>query len=400
MSGMSSSEYGLAGAVQVAGAGAVNLHSGLVRLYNGSEGIGSGAESLYNGTSRLMTLNTQMGGVLEEAAAEAQASNDLSAEAYIYEAEQMASAEQAGLSEANAGANSLSAGAGSLGSGIRTAENATGMLAYTMEDVYPAVMYAANATGGASSSMSLASEETAKASSGASQISSSLGLVSGEAGQLSAASSQISAADGSLPGVSLVVQEENKSDYGTFFATAFVILGLFIGGSSAYLYSALGKLRRPLAFAMALVLVQCLVLAAVYSWMGFPMRGGEGPFVLVLFLAGAVFVLMTRLIASAVSPNLAHEHLTYLSPVLSLLAVFMISSGGVIWPSYTLQPPFSSFAPYIPFSYAVSGVRSAVLVGSFPACDLAALGAFCAAFLLATAGIGLLRRAGKGRKAS
>lgn len=398
LSDTSASEYGLAGAVQAAAAGAVNLHSGLVALGNGSRSVAAGAGSLDSGTAQLMALNTQLNSVLDAAMANALTSNSPSLAAEIATAEAMSSAEYSGLSQANSGAASLSSGANSLDSGLRAAANATGTLAYTMGQVYPAIMYTANQSALASHSLGYASEETSKASSGAAKISDSLGLVSNESGQLSSAGSQVSSVAASLPGVSLVVDEENKADYGTFFATTFAILGLFVGASSAYLYSALGKLKRPLLFAMLLALVQSVVLAAVYSCMGFPMRGGEGAFILVLFSAAAGFVLLTQAMAAIISPNITHEHLTYISPALSILAVFMISSGGVLWPCFTLQPPFSSFSPYIPFSYAVAGVRATALRGDFPLYDVAMLAAFAAVFLAAAVGTGLLRKAYSGKE--
>ena len=398
LSYVGSSEYGLASAVEEGASGAGALGQGLMSLYNGSESVANGTESLGSGTSQLVGLNGQLNGVIAQALAEAEASNSPALVESLKEAEALSSAEYSGLSRANSSVASIAKGARSLSSGLRTAADSTSTLADSLGEASDAVMYSASATEGASSSLLLASGSTAQVSSGAAAVSGSLGLVSDEESQLSSASSQVSAAAGSLPGISLVVEEENKADYGTFFATAFVILGLFLGGASAFLYSALSKLKRPLPFAMLLVLVQSVVLAAVYQGMGFPMREGEAAFVLVLFLSGAAFVLLTRLITTVISPNIAHEHLIYLTPTLSLLAVFMISSGGAIWPGYTLQPPFSALTPYIPFNYAVAGVRATALRGAFPAYDIAVLLAFCAAFAAATAAIGLLRRMRKGGK--
>jgi len=98
--------------------------------------------------------------------------------------------------------------------------------------------------------------------------------------------------------------------------------------------------------------------------MGFPAKFGIERLFLILLLTSITFLFLARALTSFFGSQLKSESLQVLSPVLSLLAIFMMSSGGAVWQQHTLNEPFPQFASFIPFNYATGAIRACSLAGS------------------------------------
>ncbi|MFA6329858.1 MAG: ABC transporter permease [Candidatus Micrarchaeia archaeon] len=287
-----------------------------------------------------------------------------------------------GLNTTKNGLATLYSSQGVLSGKLGEASTGAFNLSTSLYDAYSAQSTASSSTGQASSSLTTASGASSRIATGQGQAGRAAGLLSQKDSALSGKLGEASDAAASLSEVKFSIVETNASSYGTFFATAFIVLGLFLGSVSAYVLCCLDRLRRPFGACVAIVVVQCVILLSVYLAMDFPARGGVASLLAVMMLTGLLFALLVRAFCKALSPKITAEHLQVISPVMTLLAVFMLSSGGVIWPQHTLQWPFSLFAPYIPFNYSVTAIRASALSGSVPVAQAWAMLAFSAAFIL------------------
>ncbi|VVC00805.1 ABC-2 family transporter protein [uncultured archaeon] len=380
------------------------LRSGLVELEGGSGRVTAGLLSLKNGTGQIATAHNTLDGVVNQSLAVAQTLDNSSQKTQLVTlltaAKTISTAEKAGIAQVDGGAGTLYSGSQQVTSGLSQARYGTGTLEDGLVRAYEAQKLVSSSSFEESNSLSQISEGAEQLAEGQEKLSGGLSALSYKEGKISTALG--TAADYTLypPSVKLVMKESSKTDYGTFFATAFVVLGLFFGAASAYVFSALNMVKRALPYAAAFVLAQALVLLFAYLWMGFPDRAGAEQLFIVLVFVGATFLMMTRAIIYLLGDIFTAEHLQVMSPVLSLLAVFMISSGGAIWPQHTLNPPFSYFAPYIPFNYATMAVRQSALSGAFPAVQIGYLIAFCLIFYAVRKGAVAWRKGKRQAKAA
>ena len=369
-----------------AGMAADSLRAGLVTATSGANSLTENLATLKNGSAQVKGAHQMLNGTLGAAMQAAQALPNSTAQATIIAAltgaQFISSQEYAGIVSIDSGAQQLYDGSGQLASGLQTATNGAGSLEESLLFAYRGGKAAASGIYDTSDSLNTLSGGEETLSSGQGQVAAGTGLLAYKEGKMAGALSSASQAAASPPGVELVLKEANKTNYGTFFATAFIVLGLFFGAASAYVYAALNMVKRALPFAALFCLAQVLVLLGAYLYMGFPAREGIEALFAVMIVISATFLMMTRAIAYLMGDIFTSEHLQIMSPVLSLLAVFMISSGGALWPQHTLNAPFSSFTPYIPFYYATMGVRETALGASFPLYQMEMLAAFCLAFYI------------------
>jgi len=374
----------LASGMWDAGMAADSLRAGLITATTGANNLQANLYALENGTSQVMGAHQMLSGTLGTALQVAQTLPNSTSQATLIAvltgAQAISTQEYAGIVKIDSGAQQLYAGSGQLAAGLQTATYGAATLEESLLYAYRGGKAEASAIYDASDSLNTLSEGEGAIASGQAQIATGAGLLAYKERKMATALSTASQAASSPPSVELVLKEAYKTNYGTFFATAFIVLGLFFGAASAYVYAALNMVKRALPFAALFCLAQVLVLLGAYLWMGFPAREGIEALFLVMAIISATFLMMTRAIAYLLGDIFTSEHLQIMSPVLSLLAVFMISSGGALWPQHTLNPPFSSFTPYIPFYYATMGVRTTALGASFPFYDMGMLLVFCAVF--------------------
>ncbi|MFA6328267.1 MAG: DUF3533 domain-containing protein [Candidatus Micrarchaeia archaeon] len=381
---MASSGREIASNLRTAGYSADALRGGLVSLQEGSAQVQSGALALKNGTGQLKAANAALSTSISQSLALAGTLDNSSVKTQLLAALQAASTvsalESAGIARLDSGAASIYSGSSQVTSGLYTAASGAARLETGIFQLQDAQVRLSSSMGDEALSLGQVSEGQTAAAAGQEELSGGLQMLSSKQAKLASAIGKASDYSENLPTVALKVHESNKTDYGTFFATAFVALGLFFGAASAYLFCALTHAKRALPFAALFCLAQVLVLLGLYCCMGFPARAGiDALFLNMVFISG-MFLMMTRAITYLMGDIFTSEQVQIMSPVLSLLAIFMISSGGAIWPQHTLNEPFSYFTPYIPFYYAVMAFRSSALMGAWPEGDIAVMLVFCVIF--------------------
>ena len=382
---MGQSGVKIASSLKTAAFSADALHSGLVALQDGGSSLQSGLSALKNGTSQLRAAHASLDSALGMSISAANSLDNSSAKSqllYILASAKNGSAQEyAGIGLIDDSAGALYSGSSALSSGISSAAAGSAQLENGMFQLQDSQARLASSTNDAALSLAQISGSQLAASDGQGALSAGLGQLSSKQSKIAGALSDASSVSYSPPSISISLREANKTDYGTFFATAFVVLGLFFGAASAYVFFRLSGGSRALASSAIICLAQSLALLAVYLSMGFPARLGAESLLIVFMLTSATFLLLARAIVSLLGRTFSASNLQVLSPVLSLLAVFMISSGGAIWPQHTLNYPFSLFAPFIPFFHSTAAVRSSALAGIWPANGILAMLAFCAVFI-------------------
>ena len=387
LSELSLSEGKLASGLKQASSSASGLSGSLSQLGAASTTIQSSTASLKNATEQIIAANTAEQSYLLSAI---NSTNLLSVSAEknatllaLQKAYNLSVSQGSGLSTAKSGLATLYSSQGLLSTKLDAASAGANSLSNSLYTAYQTQSKASSSTGQMSSSLSTSSDASSQIALGAEKISRAEGLLSQKDSKLSARLGDAANAASSAPKVTFLVAESNSvANYGTFFATVFIALGLFLGSVSAYVLCILEKLRRPFNATVIIAIAQCLLLLLLYLSMGFPVRGGADSLLAIMALASLLFALLVRAFCKALSPRINAGHLQIISPAMTLLAVFMLSSGGVIWPQHTLEWPFSLFAPYIPFNYAVSAIRASALGGDLPLGDISVLFAFAAAFIL------------------
>jgi len=357
------------------------LTDGAGQLRDGAGTLSSGLLVLNNGTTQLLTVNSKLNNVLASAYASAQSIPDGVARnqtiSLISSAQYLSSAQNSGLQSLDSGTKTAYSGSQKLYSGLGTLTNGLGTLSDGLIRIKQAQLLSTASIADLALNTKTISTLSKDLESGIGQVGSSQSLLADKSSSLSFALSSGSDQLG-LGGINLRIVEANYADYGTFFATAFVSLGLFFGAASAYIFCSLSKLRHPTIWAFGFAILQSVILICVYALMSFPMRSGEYSLLAIMLLSSLVFLLMTRALVRIVSPIFEAHHLSLYSPILSLLAVFMISSGGAMWPQHTLQAPFNVFTPFIPMYYSVSATRASALAAVWPSSDLRVLVLSCA----------------------
>ncbi len=284
-------------------------------------------------------------------------------------------AQKSGLLQIKSGADALSSGLLTARAGVNQAQNGmylaadnaqkisseTKTLAYNTEKVSQGVTELINGNNKVLNGEELLKEKEQKL-----------------AEQLVTASSTLE----NSPKITLDIREANKNNYGTFFATAFIILGLFLGAASGYAFLKTSKIKNEAIFSIIIAAMQTVVITVFYILMNFPSNGGIISLFFLLLIINLVFVSICRGIALIISNDFDFAHLQLYSPIVSLLAVFMISSGGTLWPQQTLNPPFDLFTPFIPFNYAVSATKINTLGGIIPLTQIGLLIIFAVIFTL------------------
>jgi len=387
MSELSLSEGKIATGLKQASYSSGVLSSSLSQLSAASTTLQTSTGSLSTATGQIITSNTAEQAYLLSAINSTKALSD-SAEKNatllaLQNAYNLSVAQGNGLATAKAGMATLYSSQGVLSSKLGSASTGANDLSNSLYKAYLSQSKASSQTGQASSALSTASGASSRIASGEGKVSTAADMLSQKDATLAGKLGDASNAAASAPTVTFQVNESNSVDnYGTFFATVFIILGLFLGSVSAYVLCSLEKLRRPFNACTIVIVLQCALLLALYISMGFPTRGGADSLFAVMLLSGLLFALLVRAFCKALAPKINASHLQIISPAMTLLAVFMLSSGGVIWPQHTLEWPFSIFAPYIPFNYAVNAIRVSALGGDLPLSDVAALFVFAAAFIV------------------
>jgi putative membrane protein len=392
---LAGSERDLSSNLRIAGYSAGSLRSGLDDMQSGTGELENGAKTLQNGTSQLITVNRYMNTALAQSLLAANSLDNSTAKAQLiymlqttYGLSQM---EGAGLAKVNSGAGRLSSGASSLYYGLGQASDGAGSLEGGLYTASDSGYLLSSSTDEAALSLNTLSQGSEKISDGQGKMTTSLSLLSDKQATISDSLGQVDEHLSSSPSIGLSVMESNKNDYGTLFATAFLVLGLFFGSASAYIFASLNGLKHPKQSAAIVCFFQALLLLAAYLLMGFPSRGGTDALFALMFLTSLVLMLFTYTIVSMITPKFTSESLQLVSPLVSLLAVFMISSGGALWPQHTLEGHFANYAPYIPFYHAVMSIRASALGAGMLYTSVAALFGFCAIFIAVPAALQWVR---------
>ena len=359
------------------------LSEGAGALRNGADSLSLGLSALHNGTSILVSTHSQLNYVLSNAYTIVQSMPDTTEKnqtlSLLSTANYISGLEYSGLQSVDSKMQTAYIASRTIHDGLNTLNSKLGSLTDGLVQISDAQLLSTR-------SMQDIALNTKTVSSASKTLQSKTHEVSGMQSLLASKSSSLSSSlyEGSsqldLGGVSLLIMESNYATYRAFFATAFISLGLFFGAASAYIFCALAKLRHPTIWALCISFLQSIILLAIYCAMDFVMRSGEYELLAIMFLSSAVYVLMTRALVRVVSPVFEANHLSLYSPILSLLAVFMISSGGAMWPQHTLQAPFSSFTPFIPMYYTVSATRASALASMWPSSDVQIILSFCLIF--------------------
>jgi len=387
LSELSLSEGKLASGLKQASSSASGLSGSLSQLSTASTTLQSSTATLKNATEQIITANTAEQSYLLSAINSTNLLSD-SAEKNatllaLQKAYNLSVSQGSGLSNAKSGMATLYSSQGLLSSKLDAASAGANSLALSLDRAYLSQSKASSTTGQAASSLSTASDASSQIASGGQKVSRAEGLLSQKDAALAGKLDDAAGAAASAPSVRFSIAESNSvANYGTFFATAFIVLGLFLGGVSAYVLCSLEKLRRPFSACAIIVFSQCILLLLLYLAMGFPTRGGADSLLALMVLSALLYALLVRAFCKALAPKINAGHLQVISPAMTILAVFMLSSGGVIWPQHTLDWPFSLFAPCIPFNYSASAIRASALGGDLPLGDVLALFAFAAAFIL------------------
>ena len=391
---MGSSGTVIASNLKTAGYSADALRSGLITLQDGSSTLSSGLRALSNGTAQLKASHAALDGALAQSIAVAGTLDNSSAKTQLLyilnSAKNGSSLEYAGIMRLDSAATDLYAGSTQITGGMANAVSGSASLETGLFKLQRGQAALASSLNDEQLALSQISSAQGDAAKGSSSLSGGLALLSSKQAKIANSLSDGADAAYSQPSMKITVREANKTDYGTFFATAFVVLGLFFGAASAHIFSAITYPKKSLQVALLFCLAQTVVLLAVYLGMGFPAKLGAESLFIIFLLISVTFIFLARALTSFFGSSLKADSLQMLSPILSLLAVFMISSGGAIWPQHTLNEPFSQFAPYIPFNYATMAVRSCALAGNWPANEMLALALFCALFALVAFAVGKL----------
>lgn len=379
-----SGTYEIARGTRYLGYSAYNLQQGLGQLKEGAQSAQTAIGQISSGSDTVLGAHATLDQLITLAQAQAASLNG-SANATpllttLASAKAVSTAEKSGITQINAGSKQLYSKSGELVSGIASAENGAAQMEYQLFKAYDAALVDADAQQSLSTGAQSLASAQGEIAEGQQKVTAGAKLVSSKDEMLAQALGEGESQLASAQEIGLDIKEYGKSDYGTFFATAFAVLGLFFGSASAYVFSCLSKVKNAFFFSSVLSVSQGIALLGVYWWMGFPYLGGLAMLFGIFAIVAVLFVALTRAIVALVSNPFSYEHMQIMSPVLSLLAVFMISSGGAIWPAHTLEAPFSSFAPYIPFYYAVAAVRDSALGGIIPWANMAYMGAFMIIF--------------------
>lgn len=372
--------------LKTVGYSADSLRVGLITLGNGSTQITDGIATIKTGTAQAKTVHAALNAAINQSSTIAEGLPDSASKTQLMSALSAArnysALEGSGLSAIDRGAGQLYAGSAALQDGIWAAANGAWRLEQAIFLIHGAQVKLSGGNGELALSLSQISEGEGKISAGQAKISRGLSLISIKENTIGKSLSDASEYAMQMPEIRLKTYESNKTNYGTFFATAFVVLGLFFGSASAYVFCALTRAKRAVHPSVVFCVAQAAILLAAYLAMGFPARGGAEALFFIMLAISLTFLMMTRAIAYLIGDIFTSEHLQIMSPILSLLAVFMISSGGAMWPQHTLNEPFSAFTPFIPFFYSAMAVRASALGGDVPVFDLAALAVFCLAFYM------------------
>jgi YhgE/Pip-like protein len=282
---------------------------------------------------------------------------------------------QQGIGQSASGASQLAANGGALVTGARQLGDGLGQLR-------------TGATGAATGADDLATGATAL-SSGATELGSGLRTGAEQIPALDA--DQASSASGVVADpVGLTVRRANEiGDPGDAIAAVFVPIGLWVGAFATFLVlrpaarrllassAATGRVMgRVLARAALIALAQVVLLVAlVHAALGLS---------LALLPATLGFAAVTAAAFTAIH-YLLRQALgrTGLVVSLILLAVQAAAMGGVI-PLQLVAQPFQAISPFLPLTYAVSGMQ-AVIAGGAPAVAWGAAGVLAVFLLLSLA---------------
>jgi len=350
--------------------GATSLASGLTQYTDGVNSLEGGLWTLSNKTASLGDLSS---GISSYTSGVSQVSGGLSALAAAMTAPSPALQAQfdqlvGGLAAAASSGSAIAAGAAGL-SQLHDGINQAASGAAQLSDSGPALVDGANQLG------SGAGELATGLKTGASQIP--------DADAASAADAAAIAADP----VGLTVTTDNAvSEVGQAVATFFVPLGLWIGALAVFLVLRPVTRRALTSTARSGRLVASAVARAA-------LVTGAQAGLLVALLHGALGVgwnLLPATLGFSLLTALAFTAFHYLLTIglgraglvvsLFVLAVQVTSTGGV-YPLELLSSPFQLISPFLPLTYAVSGMQG-IIAGGDPG------GVVTAALTLLSFGVG------------
>jgi len=350
--------------------GATSLASGLTQYTDGVNSLEGGLWTLSNKTASLGDLSS---GISSYTSGVSQVSGGLSALAPAMTAPSPALQAQfdqlvGGLAAAASSGSAIAAGAAGL-SQLHDGINQAASGAAQLSDSGPALVDGANQLG------SGAGELATGLKTGASQIP--------DADAASAADAAAIAADP----VGLTVTTDNAvSEVGQAVATFFVPLGLWIGALAVFLVLRPVTRRALTSTARSGRLVASAVARAA-------LVTGAQAGLLVALLHGALGVgwnLLPATLGFSLLTALAFTAFHYLLTIglgraglvvsLFVLAVQVTSTGGV-YPLELLSSPFQLISPFLPLTYAVSGMQG-IIAGGDPG------GVVTAALTLLSFGVG------------
>ena len=350
--------------------GATSLASGLTQYTDGVNSLEGGLWTLSNKTASLGDLSS---GISSYTSGVSQVSGGLSALAAAMTAPSPALQAQfdqlvGGLAAAASSGSAIAAGAAGL-SQLHDGINQAASGAAQLSDSGPALVDGANQLG------SGAGELATGLKTGASQIP--------DADAASAADAAAIAADP----VGLTVTTDNAvSEVGQAVATFFVPLGLWIGALAVFLVLRPVTRRALTSTARSGRLVASAIARAA-------LVTGAQAGLLVALLHGALGVgwnLLPATLGFSLLTALAFTAFHYLLTIglgraglvvsLFVLAVQVTSTGGV-YPLELLSSPFQLISPFLPLTYAVSGMQG-IIAGGDPG------GVVTAALTLLSFGVG------------